>query len=85
MSKRIFIVGHLSTCFSLAGPYAGPLLCTGNLLGLGQAMAQHINLGPYPHKHYFLNKGIIFNIQKFNLDNIYHLINIIFYLLGYIS
>ena len=33
MSKRIFIVGHLSTCFSLAGPYAGPLLCTGNLLG----------------------------------------------------
>ena len=29
-------------------------------------------------KIYFLNLGIIFNIQKFNLDNIYYLINIIF-------
>ena len=33
MSERIFILGHPSTCFLPTGPYAGPLLCTGNLLG----------------------------------------------------
>ena len=42
MSERIFILGHPSICFLPMGPYAGPLLCTGNLLRqfivLGQAM-----------------------------------------------
>ena len=33
MSERVFILGHPSTCFLPTGPYAGPLLCTDNLLG----------------------------------------------------
>ena len=41
MSEKIFILRHPSTCFSPAGLYAEPLLCTGNLLErfivLGQA------------------------------------------------
>ena len=32
MSERIFILGHPFTCFLPTGPYAGPLLCTSNLL-----------------------------------------------------
>ena len=32
MSERIFLLGHTSTYFLPTGPYAGPLLFTGNLL-----------------------------------------------------
>ena len=32
MSERVFILGHPSTCYLPTGSYAGPLLCTGNLL-----------------------------------------------------
>ena len=48
MSKRIFLLGHSSICFLPSGPYAGPLLFTGNLLGrfivLGQAHAPCSNI-----------------------------------------
>ena len=33
MSERIFLLGHSSMCFLPTGPWAGPLLFTGNLLG----------------------------------------------------
>ena len=55
MSERIFILEHSSTCFLLTGPYAGPLLCTGNLLGrfivLRQARGSIYYFGPLPPQY----------------------------------
>ena len=52
MSERIFILGHSSMCFLLTGPYAGPLLFTGNLLGcfivLGRAHGPTYYFGLLP-------------------------------------
>ena len=52
MSERIFLLGHSSTYFLLTGPYARPLLFTGNLLGrfivLEQAHGPTYYYGPLP-------------------------------------
>ena len=52
MSERIFLLGHSSTCFLPMGPYVGPLLFTGNLLGhfivLGRAHGPTYYFWPLP-------------------------------------
>ena len=59
MSERIFILGHPSMCFLPTGPYAGRLLCTGNLLRqfivLGQAHGPTYYFGPLPPQNIFAN------------------------------